>query len=437
MISRMIRIKNLLEDRAIFSWTLYDWANSVFATTVIAGFFPIFFKLYWNAGTEAVVSTARLGFITSLSGIIILIVAPLIGTLADRRGERKRYLALFTLIGAGATMALWLVDKGQWGYAATVYVIAATGFSGAIVLYDSLLPAASSPEHYHEVSALGFSLGYLGGGMLFALNVAAVNKPEFFGFADDTEAVRFSFVLTGIWWLLFSLPLFRHVPEPPRNPRGSFIEAGLLKAKRIGKSPIVKGIFLHHRMAGLFLLAYFFYIDAVHTIIRMAVDYGLSIGLSSTSLITALLITQFVGFPAALAFGSIAHRFGARPVLYIGLAVYIGVTVYARFMSSEVEFYVLAIIVGLVQGGVQSVSRSLFAGFIPLGRSGEFFGYFNMLGRFAAIIGPALVGAVGLWTGDVRDGILAVLIPLLIGMALLIPLEEAAQTKEPPEGVQK
>ncbi|WP_025770540.1 MFS transporter [Thioalkalivibrio sp. HK1] len=433
----MTKIKRLLEDRAIFSWTLYDWANSVFATTVIAGFFPVFFKQYWNAGTEAVVSTARLGFITSLSGIIILVAAPLIGILADRRGERKRYLALFTLIGAGATMALWLVDKGQWGQAAAVYVVAATGFSGAIVLYDSLLPAVGSPENYHEVSSLGFSLGYIGGGVLFALNVATTLKPEFFGFSDSVEAVRFSFLLVGIWWLLFSLPLFRHVPEPPRNLRSGLIESDPPKAKAGKKKYSYKEIFHHHRMAGLFLLAYFFYIDAVHTIIRMAVDYGLSIGLPSTSLIVALLITQFVGFPAALAFGWIAHRFGAKPALYTGLAVYTGVIVYARFMSSELEFYILAIMVGLVQGGVQSVSRSLFAHYIPLGRSGEFFGYFNMMGRFAAIIGPALVGAVGLWTGDVRDGILAVLIPLLIGMALIIPLRESAQTERAPSQVQR
>ncbi|MBF2759228.1 MAG: MFS transporter [Ectothiorhodospiraceae bacterium AqS1] len=429
----MTRIKKLLEDRATRSWALYDWANSVFATTVIAGFFPIFFKQYWNAGTEAVVSTARLGFITSLSGIIILIAAPLIGALADRGATRKRYLAVFTLIGAGATMALWLIDKGQWGHAATVYVIAATGFSGAIILYDSLLPAVGSPEHRHEISALGFSLGYLGGGLLFAFNVATVTFPGSFGFADESQAVRFSFLLVGIWWLLFSIPLFRHVPEPPRN-----IGSGPFKIGDIKKHSLVKGALRHHRMAVLFLLAYFFYIDAVHTIIRMAVDYGLSIGFTSTSLITALLITQFVGFPAALAFGWIARRFGARLALFIGLMVYIGVTVYARYMSSAIEFYVLAIIVGLVQGGVQSVSRSLFARFVPAAeRSGEFFGYFNMLGRFAAIIGPALVGAVGLWTGDVRDGILAVLIPLLIGMALLVFVKESGQAEGSPEGAQK
>ncbi len=426
------RIKRLLQDRPTRSWALYDWANSVFATTVIAGFFPVFFKEYWNAGTEAVVSTARLGFISSLSGIVILVAAPLIGTLADRRGQRKRYLFLFTLVGASATAALWFVGKGQWSHAAAIYVVAATGFSGALVLYDSLLPAVGSPRHYHEISALGFSLGYLGGGVLFAFNVATVLMPEPFGFADNAEAVRFSFVLVGIWWLLFSLPLFRHVPEPPRNFERSFIEIGLLEAKGWGK--IIETLRNpDYRMAGLFLLAYFFYIDGVHTIIRMAVDYGLSIGLPSESLITALLITQFVGFPAALAFGSIARRFGPKPALYIGLAVYIGVTVYARFLSSESEFYILAITVGLVQGGVQAVSRSLFARFVPVGRSGEFFGYFNMLGRFAAIIGPSLVGIVGLWTGSVRDGILAVLIPLLIGIALLIPLKEAAREESPPQ----
>ena len=263
--------------------------------------------------------------------------------------------------------------------------------------------------------------------------------PEAFGLSGSAEAVRLSFVTVAVWWLVFSIPLFRLVPEPPSLGAAAMstavaarcsAEAGERHAKSAGAamSGAVVGLrslvqtirdYRAHRMAGLFLLAYFFYIDGVHTIMRMAVDYGLSLGLPSESLIIALLITQFVGFPAALAFGMAANRFGPKPVLYFGVAIYVGVTVYAYFLSSALEFYILAAVVGLVQGGVQAISRSLYARFVPPAQSGEFFGFFNMLGRFAAIIGPSLVAITGLLTGSSRLGILSVAVVLIIGMVLL------------------
>ena len=422
----MRRIRELFANRPVFAWALYDWANSVFATTVMAGFFPIFFKQYWSAGADAVVSTARLGFANSLGSAFLLVAAPVLGAIADGSGARKRFLGAFTLLGVAMSAGLWLVAEGDWATASLVYVLASAGFSGAIVFYDALLVSVSAPDRYDEVSAFGFSLGYIGGGLLFAVNVAMTLWPEAFGLSGAAEAVRLAFVTVAVWWLVFSIPLFRVVAEPPRL--GADAAAGASGAVA-GLRSLMRTLreYRTHRMAGLFLLAYFFYIDGVHTIMRMAVDYGLSLGLPSTSLIIALLITQFVGFPAALAFGTAANRFGPKPVLHFGVAIYVGVTVYAYFLSSALEFYILAAVVGLVQGGVQAISRSLYARFVPPAQSGEFFGFFNMLGRFAAIIGPSLVAITALLTGSSRLGILSVATVLIIGMVLLGLVREEAK----------
>ena len=415
----MGRVRELFRSRPIFSWALYDWANSVFATTVIAGFFPVFFKEYWSAGADVVTSTAQLGFASSIASLVIVITAPLLGAISDGGATRKKYLGVFTALGVAMSAALWFVGKGDWFTAALVYVLASIGFSGAIVFYDALLMGVTRPERYDEVSAFGYSLGYIGGGLLFAFNVAMALSPASFGLADASVAVRLSFLMVAAWWLVFSIPLFRHVPEPPRVGDGSSaVTAGLRTLGRTLREHRT------HRMAGLFLLAYFFYIDGVHTIIRMAVDYGLSLGFPADSLIIALLITQFVGFPAALVFGLVAQRIGPKPGLYFGVAVYVGVTVWAYFMTTVIEFYVLAVVVGLVQGGVQALSRSLYARFVPAAQSGEFFGFFNMLGRFAAMLGPSLVAVTGLLTGSSRLGILSVVVLLGLGMLLLTFVRE-------------
>ena len=410
----MDRIRELFGSRPILAWALYDWANSAFATTVIAGFFPVFFKQYWSAGADAVTSTAQLGFANSIGSAFILVAAPILGAVADGGATRKRCLGAFTALGVAASAGLWFVGQGDWSTAAIVYVLASVGFSGTLIFYDALIVAVSPADRYDEISAFGFSLGYIGGGLLFAVNVAMTLMPEPFGLAGPAEAVRLSFVMVAAWWLVFSIPLFRHVPEPPRvGDAASAVAAGLRSLAKTLRE------YRTHRMAGLFLLAYFFYIDGVHTIIRMAVDYGLSLGFPSDSLIVALLITQFVGFPAALVFGLVAGRVGPRPALYFGVTVYVAVTVWAYFMTTVTEFYVLAVVVGLVQGGVQAISRSLYARFVPAAQSGEFFGFFNMIGRFAAILGPSLVAVTGLLTGSSRLGILSVVALLVIGMVLL------------------
>ncbi len=399
------------ENRKILAWTFYDWANSAFAATVMAGFFPLFFKQYWSAGVEVTESTFYLGVANSLASLIIVLLAPVLGAIADRGSHRKRFLVFFAYLGACMTALMPLVAMGEWQWAVLFYVVATIGFSGSVTFYDSLIVFVTRPSRYDQVSALGYAMGYLGGGVLFAVNVWMTLKPEQFGLADAAEAVKVSFVTVGLWWALFTLPLMLWVTEPERRAvagSGSAIRAGLTQLRDTFRE--IRAL----RVVFLFLLGYWCYIDGVDTIVRMAVDYGLSLGFSSDSLIVALLITQFVGFPAAIAFGYLGNRLGPKKGIYIAIAVYSVIVVWASQMDSEREFYGLAIAIGLVQGGIQSLSRSLYARIIPANKTAEFFGFYNMLGKFAAVIGPVMVGWAGMVSGNPRAGILTLL--LLFGL---------------------
>lgn len=409
--------------RQVITWALYDWANSAFATTVLAGFFPLFFKTYWSAGSDVTVSTFKLGVANATASLAVALLAPVLGAIADRSGARKRYLLLFAGMGIVMTGCLALVAKGQWPVAVAIYLFALVGFSGGNVFYDALLLDAAPHARIDRVSALGFALGYLGGGVLFSVNVLMTLWPETFGLADATAAVKVSFISVAIWWAAFSIPLlvfFREIPlsEPVGGLRA--IGAGFSQLR--GTFSAVR----HMRVVFIFLLAYWLYIDGVHTVIRMAIDYGLAIGLEANDLIVALLLTQFVGFPAAVAFGRLGERIGARSAILLGLGVYTCACIWGYFMRESWEFYVLAAVVGLVQGGVQALSRALYARLIPANKSGEFFGFYNMLGKFAAIIGPFLMGVVSIATGDPRLSILSVIVLFAAGGALLLAVNERA-----------
>ncbi len=402
--------------RPVVGWALYDWANSAFATTVMAGFFPVFFKQYWSAGTEAAVSTGRLGLLSAASSFVVAIAAPLLGAMADRGGTRLRLLAFFTVVGAAATAGLYFVGRGDWVSAALVYTLAGIGFWGGIIFNDSLLVDVAEPPEYDVVSAFGYSLGYVGGGLLLLLNAAMVISPARFGLADASEAVRLSFPMVGIWWVVFMFPCLlwirEQAPARPLPPRGA-VRAGW-RELRATVAEVRK-----YRPLVWFLLAYWLYIDGVNTVIKMAVDYGLALGFPQQSLIAALLITQFVGFPAALAFGWLGKRIGARSGIFIAIAVYGCATIAAYWMREVQHFYLLAAVIGLVQGGIQSLSRSYYASLVPEGKQGEFFGFYNMMGKFAAVLGPAMVGITALVTGDVRMGMLSIVV-LFIGGAILL-----------------
>ena len=414
--------------KAIFGWALYDWANSAFATTVMAGFFPLFFKNYWSAGADTALSTARLGLANSIAGILLALMAPLLGAIADRGSARKRFLIFFAYLGAVMTVLLCLVSLGNWPLAVLLYIISVIGFSGSNIFYDALLPAVARKSKLDTVSALGYALGYLGGGLLFAFNVWMALKPETFGFADQAAAIRFSFLTVGIWWALFTIPLLCFVKEtrnPGRLAYWAAVRAGIGQMRQTFREiRQLKTVFL-------FLAAYWLYIDGVDTIVRMAVDYGSSLGLAPESLIQALLLTQFIGFPAALAFGYLGKRIGARRGILIALGGYILITVWGTFLRSSFEFYILAAAIGLVQGGIQALSRSYYTRLIPLERSAEFFGFYNMIGKFAAVLGPLAVGGVTLLVRSLgaestiaaRAGIASIVIFFLAGGALFLAVK--------------
>ena len=415
--------------RSQLSWAFYDWANSAFATTVMAGFFPLFFKQYWSQGTEATTSTFWLGLGNSGASFIILLMAPLLGAMADSGGIHKRLLAGFALLGIACTAGFFLVGSGQWQWAILLYVIAIIGFSGANVFYDAMLPTLTSTADFHRLSALGYSLGYLGGGLLFMINVAMTLKPSWFGLADATAAVRYSFLSVALWWFVFMLPLLLGVREQQATGSGGF-SVGREVSKLLGTLKEIRT----QRNLWMFLLAYWLYIDGVATIIRMAVDYGIAIGLPANSLIVALLLVQFIGFPATLVFGRIGQRYGAKTGLWIGLWAYVVATACAAFMTTSFHFYTLAVALGLVQGGVQSLSRSLFGQLIPDGKNGEYFGFLNMLGKAAAVLGPLLVGVVAATTGNSRIGLLSILLLFIGGMWFLRKVDDTLPPSAAPTG---
>jgi UMF1 family MFS transporter len=407
--------------RAVASWAMYDWANSAYATVVIAGFFPIFFREFWSKGQQSADITSRLGLANSISSLVIVLVGPALGAIADRGGLKRRFLFAFVALGVVSTAALFWVAQGQWAMAAVLFVLGTVGFQGANVFYDALILAVTSRDRYDVVSALGYALGYLGGGLLLAVCVAMVKWPGWFGLADMGHAMRLSFILTAAWWAVFSIPIMLFVKEPQQDR-----SENLVRAVREGFAQLA-GTFREIRQLRtvlLFLLAYWLYIDGVDTIIRMAVDYGAVLGFGSDQLITALLITQFVGFPAAIVYGRIGNRIGAKTGVLLGIGLYLLITLWAFFMSETWEFYGLAISVGLVQGGVQALSRSFFARIIPADKSAEFFGFYNMLGKSAAVIGPVLVGWIGQATGSPRIGILSIAILFLLGGATLYKVKE-------------
>lgn len=403
--------------KAQWSWAMYDWANSTFATTVLAGFFPIFFKNYWNAGVADDVVTFRLGLAHSASGLFILLLAPLLGTLADRGGAKKAFLFGFALLGAVTTALLAAIPGNAWVAATVMFALASIGFNGSLVFYDALLVDVSRPEEYERVSALGYGLGYLGGGLLFALNVVMVLKPGLLGLADKSAAVQWSFVQVGVWWALFTVPLMRHVRERPPHRR---VAPGQALVDALRELVATVRSLKHHRPVWMFLLAYWLYIDGVDTVIRMAVNFGQVLGFPDDSLIKALLLVQFVGFPAAIAYGWAGQRWGARNSIVAGIVVYAGVTVWAYTLQTVAQFYAMAVVIALVQGGVQSQSRAMFAQLIPPDRSGEFFGFYNMLGKFAVILGPMLMGWAALGLHNQRASLMVLLVLFVPGAVLLL-----------------
>lgn len=411
-----------LQRKRIFSWALYDWGNSAYSTTVMAGFFPLFFSQYWSDGADATVTTARLGIIISVSSLIVALMSPTLGVIADLKASKKFFCLLFTVFGAIACGWMAFIDMGQWQAAMWAYALAMIGFYASSVFYDALLPYIAEGKKMDFASSLGYALGYLGGGVLFLLNVLMYLFPTSFGISDGVTAIRISFITVAIWWVLFSIPLARNVPEPKVTtehiPLRILLPASLSTLWRTFKKLIQQKNIL------IFMVAYWLYIDGVYTVMTMAVDYGIALGFESKDLIAALLLTQFVGFPCAYYFGTLTGKWGSKGPILVSIGMYSLTVIGAGFMSAAWHFYALALIIGMFQGGVQSLSRSLFGRMIHKDESGEYFGLFNLVGRFAAILGPLIVAFGVQITGSSRWGLSGLLILFVIGGGLLTLVKE-------------
>ena len=409
-----------MDKKKVLSWTLYDWANSAFATTVMAGFFPIFFEKYWSNPELVDQSTFYLGVSNSAGSLIVAMMAPFLGAVSDTGSTKKKFLFTFAFLGILATSLLWFVEQGDWQLAAILYAVGAIGFASSNVFYDSLLPSVAKKHEFDLVSSLGYSLGYLGGGVLFIVNILMYQNPQWFGIPDATTAIRLSFVSVAVWWGIFSIPIFLFIPEPKNKDNVS-----LLSAISLGWTQL-KSTFKEIRkmkIVGLFLLSYWLYMDGVDTIIRMAGKLALSMGFEASDMLSVLIMVQLIGFPAGLLFNWFSSIITPKKAVLVAIFFYTIATSSAYFMNSRLHFYILAGIIGLFQGGIQAISRSLFARLVPKGKEGEFFGFYNMLGKFSAVVGPVLLGTVTLVTGNARMGLFALVILFIGGGLLLIRVD--------------
>jgi UMF1 family MFS transporter len=402
------------------AWIWYDWANSAFMTTVVAAVFPIYYAKVAADGLDEATATFRFGIATTVALAAIAVMSPIFGALADASGRKKRLLAVFAGTGIVATAGLGLVGRGDWALALGLFMLGNIGFYGALTFYDALLPHVARPDELDRVSSAGYALGYLGGGVLLVLNLAWIQQPAWFGLADAGVATRLAFVSVAVWWALFTIPLLRRVPEPAVDPVAA---ADASIATAVARLVRTLRELRRYRHAFTMLVAFMLYNDGIGTIIRMATLYGTQVGIDQGSLIGALVLVQFIGVPAAFVFGAIAARVGAKPAIFASLVLYTVITVLAFRMTTARDFMVLAALVGLVQGGSQALSRSVFASLIPADRTAEFFGFFSVSEKFAGIFGPLLFSAAVALTHSNRAAILSVILFFVAGGALLVTVD--------------
>jgi UMF1 family MFS transporter len=408
-----------LHRRELRAWAMYDWANSAFWTTVIVAVFPPFFSDYAAAGLTPAEATARFAWSTTFAVTLVAILGPILGAVADYRAMKKKLLAVFMAVGVTATLLMTTIDRGNWTYAALLFVIANIGVAASQVFYDSLLPHIARPDELDRVSTSGFALGFLGGGLLLLVNLAWILSPATFGLPDTVAAIKLSFASVALWWLIFSIPLMRRVPEPPRA-----LEQDETGSENSIRAALVRVWDTFHELRGyrqafLMLVAFLLYNDGIQTIIRMASIYGTEIGIDRNAQIAAFVVVQFTGIPCSFGFGWLAGRIGAKRALYLSLTVYIGISILGYFMTTTWHFFALAFLVGMVQGGSQALSRSLFARMIPKHKSSEYFGFFSVFEKFAGIFGPALFAASVTLFGSSRAAILSVIVFFIVGAAVL------------------
>lgn len=400
------------------AWAMYDWANSPFQSTIITAIFPLFFSDVAATALPAPVATARFAWTTTLALTIVALIGPVLGALADARGSRKRFLALFMVVGVIATSLMATLDEGEWLLAAALFLIANVAVAGSLVFYDSLLPHIATHEEFDRVSTAGYAIGYLGGGLVLAVNLAWILTPASFGISSPLAAIKLSFVSVAVWWLVFSLPLFRRVPEPPVHaaPPASLGWAGAVAFRRVRATFHELRTYKH---AFLMLVAFLLYNDGIQTIIKMASIYGAEVGIDRNAQIAAFVLVQFMGVPCSFLFGAFADRIGAKRAIYVSLGVYVGISLLGYVMSEAWHFFALAALVGTVQGGSQALSRSLFARMIPRDQSSEYFGFFSVFEKFAGIFGPAVFAVAVTVSGSSRPAVLSVIVFFVLGGLVL------------------
>lgn len=394
----------------------YDWGNSAYSIIITTAIFPIFFKsVATDAGIESNMSTAYLGYTVAIATFILAMIGPILGTIADYRGLKKKFFFAFFFIGSASTVSLAFVPEGSWLPLLIIYVITSIGFHGANIFYDAFLVDVTSEEKMNEVSARGFGLGYIGSVIPFIISIAIIILSEK-GVIPLPMAIatKLAFVITGIWWFTFTIPMLRNVVQVYAIEREPNIIAGSFR--RLGNT--FKEI-RKHRTVFIFLLAYFFYIDGVGTIISMSTAYGSDLGIGATDLLIVLLVTQIVAAPFSIIYGKLAHKFSIKAMLYVGIFVYISICIYAFFLSTTLDFWILAMLVATSQGGIQALSRSYFAQLVPKEKSNEFFGFYHIFGKFASVMGPLLVGVTAQMTGSSAYGVFSLVILFIIGGLLL------------------
>ena len=401
------------------AWASYDWANSAFQSTIITAVFPEFFASVAAADLPAAAATARYAWATTIAVAIIALLGPTLGAIADYGALKKKMLGAFVGLGVVATLMMVTIDRGEWQYAAVIFIIANVAIASSFVFYDSLLPHIASPDEMDRVSTSAYAIGYLGGGIVLIINLLWIMMPATFGIADTVSAIKLSFVSVAVWWLLFSLPLFKWVPEPPRKLEAD--ETGAENPVRAGFARLFETFheLRGYRQAFLMLIAFLLYNDGIQTIIRMATIYGAEIGIDRNARIAAFVLVQFVGVPFSFLFGALAHRISAKRAIYVALSVYVGISALAYFMTSAWQFFVLAFLVATVQGGSQGLSRSLFARMIPKHKSSTYFGFFSVFEKFAGVAGPALFAVSVMLFGSSRPAVLSVILFFVAGGLVL------------------
>jgi len=409
------------------SWKMYDWANSAFATTIMAAVLPEFYSSVAGATLDKTTATSYWGYSNTIAMLIIAIAAPLLGAISDHSGAKKRFLGSFACVGIVATGLLIGIGSGMWIVASILYIFGRVGFGGGNIFYDSLLPHVAGPEEIDRVSAEGYAYGYLGGGILLALNLFMILNPSFFGIPNAEWASRISFLSVALWWAIFSIPIFKNVAEPrvviAKDESQNPLIAGYQRLRRTFKD------IRRFKELAKFLVAFWLYNDGIGTIIIMAVIFGAEIGIGRTHLIGAILMVQFIGIPFTLLFGRLPKRLGTKKSILLALGIYAIITMLGYFMQKPAHFWLLAFLVSMVQGGTQALSRSMYASMAPVSKSAEFFGFYNMSSKFAGIIGPTLFGVVGQLTGTGRISIISIIIFFLAGAGILAKVNHAQGIK--------